>query len=95
MKFIKENWLIVIIVLMSIVIIYSFVIGMNTENDLIKKIESIESEKDILKSEVAKKEIEIKKIRTQKAEIVKSYDFDLINKDKTIQELKDNIVSSI
>lgn len=70
MKFIKNNWLLIILI---ITIILYFNLKPFGINDLQSKIDLIEIEKDDLKKGIAKNEEKIKKIRMNKELILKDY----------------------
>ena len=87
MKTIKENW---VLVMISVLFVGFYFLSAKMDIYNQNTIKKIESEKDVLKSNVAIKEIEVKKLRTEKAEIVKDYGFDLAKYDKIIEYLQDS-----
>ena len=90
MKIIKDNWLILIVLLIIIGLIYIGINSKNEESDLQKQLDKIESEKVILKKEIAIKEAEVKKIRLEKIKVATLKNFEIENKDKTIEDLQNS-----
>ncbi len=81
--FIKNNWLLLAIIVI-VMLLYIFV--HNHFVDVNKKVGELEKEKTALKKQVADKEIEIRKIRVEKDEIVKKYHFSTIKHSKLIED---------